>query len=92
MDLLTAQNLPWVLGAVLSPGAAYFISAAIRGIIDWRKGASEEDKNLLLDTLAQLERCNRDRDTARDQADRYRQQVGRRDYQLLSHGMEPPDD
>lgn len=90
--LITPDNLPYVIAALLSPGAAYFLKEAVKGMIDWRRGATQEDKNVLLDTLAQLKRCSEDRDKAYDERDHYRRQVARRDYLLLLNNITLPND
>lgn len=91
-DLLNADNLPVIIGIVISANGLYFLKEIIDAVRAWRKGASDKERNILLDTLAQLERCNQDRDTAADERDRYRQQVGRRDFLLLRNGIDPPND
>lgn len=91
-DLLTADNLPTILAIVLSATVLNWLRDVWAAFWTWRKGASKKGENILIQTLAQLERCNHDRDIAEDERDLYRQQVGRRDYLLLKHGIELPDD
>lgn len=91
-DLLTADNLPVIIGIVLSAHVLNWLRELIQTFITWRRGASEKEKSILADTLAQLERCSRDRDRVTDERDRYRQALGRRDYLLLANGIPLPDD
>lgn len=91
-DLLTADNLPIILGIVLSATVLNWLRDVWTAFWTWRGRASQKEKNILLDTLAQLERCNHDRDEASDERDAYRRQVGRRDYLLLKAGIDPPAD
>lgn len=88
--LITADNLPVIIGIVLSANVLYFIREMVIAVQTWRKGASERARDLLMETLAQLERCHNDRDKAQTERDTYLRQVGRRDYILLAHGIEPP--
>jgi hypothetical protein len=90
--LLTADNLPVILGIVLSATVLNWVRDVVSAFVTWRKGASEKERNIIRDTLAQLERCNHDRDNATDERDEYRRAVGRRDYLLLANGIPLPDD
>ena len=90
--LLTADNLPAILTIVLSWPVLYFLLKLVEGFGVWRKGADTRDKNLLARTMRQLRECDDDLSRTEDERDTYRQKVGRRDYLLLSHGLEPPKD
>jgi hypothetical protein len=90
--LLNADNLPVVLGIVLSWPVLYFLLKLVEGFGVWRKGADTRDKNLLARTMRQLKDCDDDLAKTEDERDRWRQRSARRDWQLLSHGIEPPPD
>lgn len=90
--LLTADNLPTILAIVLSATVLNWLRDVWAAFWTWRKGASEKERNVLLDVLAQLERCHQDRDHAANDRDAYRRQVGRRDFLLLKNGIDPPAD
>lgn len=89
-QLLNADNLPLVIGSLISVPGFYFFREMVRAIVAWRKGADAKEHGILLDTLEQLARCNEHRDRAYDERDRYRRQVGRRDHIILSAGLPLP--
>lgn len=90
--LLTPENLPVIIGLVLSANGVFFVKELINTVRAWRAGASERARDLLMETLMQLERCNHERDRASKERDTYLRQVGKRDYLLLVNGLAIPED
>lgn len=90
--LITPDNLPVIIGIVLSANVLVFIREMVAAVQAWRKGATERAKDLLMETLVQLERCHSDRDKALTERNTYLRQVASRDYLLLRNGLKVPKD
>jgi hypothetical protein len=90
--LLNHDNLPEVLGIVLAWPVLYFLLKLGEGVGAWRRGADTRDKSLLARAMRQVKECDDELSRTEDERDLYRQKVGRRDYLLLSHGLDPPPD
>lgn len=92
MGLLTEENLPTVISAVLGINTVYILRDVFKNLRLWRKGASERERGILAYTVEALGKCHDELDQTQDERDEWRQKVGRRDHIILANGLTLPRD
>lgn len=92
MALINSQNLPTILGILISANGLYMLREVFKNFRLWRKGASDREHDIMTFTVSQLDKCHDELDVALDERDTYRQQVGRRDHVILANGLALPRD
>lgn len=92
MALLTEENLPTIVGILISTQGVYMAREVFKNFRLWRKGASAREREVMQFTVDQLEHCNDELDQTQNERDEYRRQVGRRDHVILSNGLPLPYD
>lgn len=92
MALITQDNLPTVISAVLGINTVYILRDAFKNLRLWRKGATERERGIMAYTVEALEKCHDELDQTQDERDEWRQKVGRRDHIILANGLPLPRD
>jgi hypothetical protein len=91
-DVVTAENLPQILGAILTINTVYILRDVLKNWRWWRKGVTVKEKDAIAYTVAQLEACHIELAETQRERDHCFRQVGRRDRVILSHGLRVPKD
>ncbi len=92
MSLINSDNLPTLVGILISANGLYMLREVFKNLRLWRRGASDREREAMGYVSAQLDKCNDELDRTQNERDTYRQQVGRRDHVILSNGLTLPND
>jgi hypothetical protein len=92
VDIVTAENLPQILGAILTLNTVYILRDVFKNWRWWRKGVTVKEKDAIAYTVTQLEACHTELAETQRERDHCYRQVGRRDRVILSNGLKLPRD